>query len=47
MRAAHAPAAWFAAALYVGLSACRMFFGDGRFAYVDIDNPRSFMFVGD
>jgi hypothetical protein len=81
MRAAHAPAAWFAAALYVGLSAwpyfvwpwithplfrfpieisldapgpvgpnkrsCRMFFGDGRFAYVNIDDPRSFMSVGD
>jgi hypothetical protein len=26
---------------------CRMFFGDGRFAYVNLDDPRSFMSVGD
>ena len=33
----------------VGLTArsCRMFFGDGRFAYVNLDNPRTFLSVGD
>jgi hypothetical protein len=26
---------------------CRMFFGDGRFAYVKVDDPSSFLSVGD